>query len=183
MLSAGERRHYLGRKVEYLFSYDLHIKRDPEQLQTSRTIGGVSIHVVGNGQKSPVYHVLGDDMVLGNDGIAGEVDRLDQRLVVREQSNLGVLESKLTIVTTDGALIWSQHQGVVRLGPRGLPRLLGGSTKFQAKAFITPRFETAYPKYRWLAERQCIGYGLLNIENGALSSGTFDIYSATAPLP
>jgi hypothetical protein len=46
-----------------------------------------------------------------------------------------------------------------------------------AKLFITPRFDTAYPKYKWLTERQCAGFGLLTIDDGQIVQATFDIYS------
>lgn len=181
MMPAGERKHFLGRKVDYLFSYDLAFEKGPES-QASPAVGGVCLRVTGNGVRSPVYHALGDDTVLGHDAIAGVVDHFDDRVLVRERTHVGVSAARLTILTEDRALIFAQYQGVLRLGHRGLPRLLGERTRFQAKAFITPRFETAYSKYRWLAERQCIGYGTVEIENGALRAATFDIYSAVAPL-
>jgi hypothetical protein len=179
MLAApGERKYFLPRRIDYLFSFDLTLGTS----QTSPSSGGHRLHLATNGAGSPVYHVLGDETVLGNDSIFGTVKSYTDCVFVPAGSNTGQIDARITVETEDKAVIWAQYQGILRLGPRGLARLLGGTATFTAKAFITPRFETAFPKYRWLAERQCLGYGTIEVEYGIVTAATFDIHAAAAPL-
>jgi hypothetical protein len=178
----GDRKYFLPRKTDYLFSFDLALDTRTLQSQASPWLGGVRMHLTINGGDSPAYHVLGDETVLGNDSIFGCVRSFSDSVFVPEGTTTGRIDARISVETNDHAIIWAQYHGTLRLGPRGLDRLLEGNASFQAKAFITPRFETVFPKYRWLAERQCVGYGTVAVEKGVITSATFDIHAASAPL-
>ena len=192
MIAENKRVYFLDRALTYLFSYDVKFDQDGE---IGFVVGGVRVDLngrhngVGANRKqlaanpSLAYHAMGDRTVMDNDVVTGKVTWFADRLFVAKKTSLGHIDAKMMIHTDDDALIWSQYQGVVNLGSLGFKRLLSVDPddvgkSFEARAFISPRFETESVKYSWLAARQCVGYGRLAVEKGRIATGTFDIYSA-----
>jgi uncharacterized protein DUF3237 len=152
-----------------------------------------------------VYHVHDDISVEGNDAIAGSVKMSRDSLFLPREERFGTVEGALVIVTDDAAVIDSRYRGSIALGTLGLGHfdeqeeneadgeqagadgwLPPGATPgapTRVKLFITPRFETAYPKYKWLTERQCAGFGVVDIENGRPARATIDIYALKSESP
>src|SRR5262249_45827782 len=132
---------------------------------------------------SRAFHALGDETVLGNDAIEGAVVWFQERVVFARETDTGTVDTKLTILTDDGARIWTRYQGRIRLGRFGYRRLLAGkatnggpdASSFEAKAFVAPRFETDSSKYKWLTERQCVAYGKVIVKNGVIDSARYDV--------
>jgi hypothetical protein len=189
ILSGGQRRHFLSKTLNYLFSHDLTLRTDA----VGFVPGGFQMKLRGEknlldpstqdteANPSRAFHALGDELVLGNDAVFGTVVWFDERMFIAEQNSVGTVDTKLTVRTPDGALIWSHYKGRVRFGRLGYRRLLGdhGATSFEAKVFVAPRFETDTGKYRWLTERQCVAYGRLKVEGGAITSAAYDVYSTS----
>ena len=72
-------------------------------------------------------------------------------VTVSPDGTMGALDVRATLVTDDGALIFSEYRGRVRFGPDGLHQV-----------FTSPRYETGDPRYAWLNGLQCIGKGVSN---------------------
>lgn len=189
ILSGGQRRYFLPKPLSYLFSHDLKLHTDA----VGFVPGGFQMKLRGEknlidpgsqdieGNPSKAFHALGDEVVLGNDAVFGTVVWFDERMFIAEQNSVGTVDTRLTVRTSDGALIWSHYKGRVRFGRLGYRRLLGdnGATSFEAKVFVAPRFETDTTKYKWLTERQCVAYGRLKVEDGAIASAAYDVYSTS----
>jgi len=127
-----------------------------------------------------VYHVLDDISVEGNDAITGAVRMSRDWVFLPSGDKYGSIEGSLVIETDDDAVIDSRYKGCLAVGSLGVGHF-GDSTAelgaTRAKLFIAPRFETSYPKYKWLTERQCAGFGIVDIENGMAVRATMDIYA------
>lgn len=188
ILDGGSRRHFLEKKMTYLFSQDVALIADT----IGYAAGGVRINLRGRDNslapeddrhnRSEVFHALGDESVMGHEALAGKVVWFDERLLITGESDVGRTDSTVTVRTSDGALIWSRYRGRLRLGRLGLRRLLvpvsnESASTFQAKAFVTPRFETDSSRYKWLTERQCVAYGRLDIKDGVIASASYDVYA------
>ena len=72
-------------------------------------------------------------------------------VTVSPDGRIGALDVRATLVTDDGALIFSEYRGRVRFGSDGLHQV-----------FTSPRYETGDPRYAWLNGLQCIGKGVSN---------------------
>ena len=187
ILSGGQRRHFLSKTLSYLFSHDLKLRTDA----IGFVPGGFQIKLRGDQNKldpsdkdlddnpSRAFHALGDEVVLGNDAVSGTVVWFDEKMFIAQENSVGTVDTKLTVRTSDGALIWSHYKGRVRFGRFGYRRLLGdgGAASFEAKVFVAPRFETDTSRYKWLTERQCVAYGRLKVADGAIASAAYDVYS------
>jgi hypothetical protein len=78
------------------------------------------------------------------------------------------------------------YQVVAWLNPGGFRRLVSEKEKIgKANAPVnfpiisSPRFETTHPKYLWMAEYQCIGFGLVQIIKSEIRRLTYDVYAMT----
>ena len=192
ILAGGQRRQFNEKQMGYLFSHDLVLASDP----IGFVPGGLLLDVraesnnlspsAAETRQSPcrAFHALGDDTVLGNDAVEGTVIWFSERLLLHQQTDSGSSEARLTVLTSDGALISARYQGKLRLGRMGYRRFVAGSqpggepgvASFEAKAFVALRFETDSSKYRWLTERQCVAYGRLAINEGVIASAKYDVY-------
>lgn len=79
-------------------------------------------------------------------------------LVIRKDG-VGVIDSRTTMQTDDGAMIFVHYMGVVDLGEGAYEKLLAGAPPQVAKLHTGPRFDTAHPKYAWLNRLQGVGIG------------------------
>jgi len=192
ILAGGQRRFLFEKSVVYLFSYDVLLE---EQGRNTGPLGWcvtLSHRSSAGGDDRPdlvpfraraVYHVLDDTTVEDNDAIVGTVGNVHDTAVVACHDTVAAVEGRITIQTRDeGALIHSHYKGSLSLGPLGLAHFeplaeQRPERETRAKMFIGPRFETAHPKYKWLAERQCAGFGLMTIRGGCASRYTVDIYA------
>jgi hypothetical protein len=72
-----------------------------------------------------------------------------------------ILDVRLTVQTDDGALIFVQYSGL-RHGPAdALARMAAGEPVDPSEVYfrISPRFETADPRYAWLNRILAVGIG------------------------
>jgi hypothetical protein len=203
ILAGGQRREFFAKELKYLFSHDVKLESDGLGFFP----GGLLLETRGarndlqadrgdlNENPSRAFHVKGDNVVLGNDAIEGAVVWFSERIFLVEGNDAGRIEARLTLRTFDDALIWAHYEGRLRLGRMGYRRFLTGRSgyeekelsaaevlslsNFEAKAFVTPRFETNSSKYRWITERQCVGYGRVIVQDGAFRAAKYDVYSTT----
>jgi hypothetical protein len=131
-----------------------------------------------------VYHVQDDITVEGNDAVSGHVQVSRDAVSLGRNERFGSIEGSLVIVTEDDAVIDSRYRGSLAVGALGIGHFDDiPSEPTRARVFITPRFETSYPKYKWLTERQCAGFGVVDIVNGGACRATFDIYALRSDTP
>ena len=192
IMEAAQRRFLFEKNLVYLFSYDLDLQEEarvavPGGLRISTAhVAGKSEGREGDSFKNRlVYHVLDNDTVEGNDAIVGNVQWIKDSTLIGYNDRTGSVEGRIAIKTSDHAILDSRYGGSFALSALGLDHLRRPDEKVvtekppletQVKMFIAPRFDTAYPKYKWLSERQCAGFGSVTIKNGEISRATFDIY-------
>lgn len=82
-------------------------------------------------------------------------------LIIRKDG-VGIIDSRTTMQTDDGAMIFVSYMGVVDLGEDAYEKLLSGAPPQIAKLHTGPRFDTAHPKYAWLNRLQGVGIGRYN---------------------
>ncbi len=77
---------------------------------------------------------------------------------------VGRVDVRATIRTDDGVLVHFTSRGVVTVPADGLNRLGAGETLPFADTYVrtTPVFDTADPRYRWLAGLVAVGYNVLS---------------------
>lgn len=94
-------------------------------------------------------------------------------LLVRTDS-IGVLDVRATMELEDGALVYTTYSGVAELAPDGYAQFSQGKPPARAELKIVPRYHTSHPDYLWLNRLQCVGIGVVDIENLKVS---YDIYA------
>jgi hypothetical protein len=80
--------------------------------------------------------------------------------IIREDS-AAVLDTRYTLETHDGALIFVQNWGLRHAEPAVMKRLLAGEMVDPSQYYMRtqPRFETGDPRYAWLNKIVCVGSG------------------------
>jgi hypothetical protein len=177
------RRTFLDQSLLYLFSYD--VATQPISDDVGFVPGGLRIDVECIPNQSRVYHLLRERSVvaLGTPGISGVVTAGGDAALLRED-DVVVSSVQMTICTDDGALIDARYQGKFSIGAGGYRRAIGsdkpvGTEKnpLLASVVVTPRYETASAKYRWLTQYQCVGFGAITIIKNHQRSVSYDIYA------
>ena len=179
------RHTFLDQALLYLFSYNVEADMDVDNIGL-RTDGlRVNVRCIPNSGR--VYNVLGERMVgaLGVSVVTGQITEGGDRALVRED-DVTVSDVSATIETDDGALIDATYPGVCYLGQGGFLGFVSDKDRygklldpFVLPVVVTPRFETASEKYRWIRELQCVGFGRLSIVKNVLRAITYDIYAMT----
>jgi hypothetical protein len=178
-----ERRRFLDRSLLYLFSYDVETK--PISDEIGFVPGGLRLDVECIPNQSRVYHLMRERSVaaLGTPGVSGIVTAGGDAAFLRED-DVVVSTVQMTICTDDGVLIDSRYQGKFSVGAGGYRRAIGndkpvGTEKnpLVVSVVVTPRYETASAKYRWLTEYQCVGFGAITIIKNHQRSVSYDIYA------
>jgi len=195
ILAGGQRRYLYEKGLTYLFSFDVDLAG--AKMAAGGLVGGTWAECVTrlpeeatDREACLAYHIHDDLSVGENDAITGQVRYTLTSVRVGDGQRVGAVEGALVIETDDGAVIDSRYHGCVVLGSLGIDEFwmkapASGEQGFptRARIFITPRFDSAYPKYKWLTARQCAGFGLIEIEGGRVARATVDIYAMNgAPL-
>jgi len=191
ILAAGQRRYLFEKELIYLFSYDVALREHGRmEVQGGRTVSLSASDGVGGDETPPqeeepftprlVYHVMDDNRIEDNDAITGSITWLRTSLYVPDAERTGSIEGTIGITTGDQAVLDSCYKGSFSMGSLGaghFDSILSKDQVTRIKAFISPHFETPYPKYKWLGERQCAGFGLIEMKDGLVTRATFDIYA------
>jgi hypothetical protein len=70
------------------------------------------------------------------------------------------LDVRAVIETDDGAFIYAYYPGLADMTQEHVDAFLQrGEVAEDVDLYVTPRFETAHPKYEWLARIQAVGRG------------------------
>jgi Protein of unknown function (DUF3237) len=85
-----------------------------------------------------------------------------------------ILAVRTTLMTHDGARIYTEYSGVLDLGPDGFQRALKGDLPSTPAVHLAPRFVSASPEYRWLNRLQCMGIGYVNMPKLEVN---YDLYA------
>ena len=123
--------------------FDLHIKLRRDVEQVGATPEGLRIHLfidegecVGPRLRGRLRRSGGDWFVLRLDG-------------------LGMLDVRCTIETSDGALIFGEHLGLLELGEDGYQRFLDGHRPASVQGKVSARYHTGRAQYAWLNRSVC----------------------------
>jgi hypothetical protein len=182
ILPAGQRRYLFEKDPLYLFSYDVPVS------ETSRSgvPGGVAVDWSLRTQPKAVretrqvYHVLDEETVDDNDAVRGTVETVRDSIFLPSIGRTAPIQGTAILLTHDGAYLDAYYRGSVDLGPLTIHQFdpkIAAKQEARLRAFLGLRFETTFPKYKWLVEAQCAGFGQLDVSDGKPVGLTFDIYS------
>ncbi len=186
-MSVQPRDYFLERDLRYVFSYTLELRMAREEI--GLVPGGVRVNIFASGGE--VYQVLNERAPWSEGNIRGTVLPGGADWAYLREDDVGVPNASMAFKTTDGAYVESRYTGVFPLGPGGYREmlrerdsrgekveLLGTREKpFIAQLYVTPTFQTAHPRYKWLTKLQCIGYGQIKIIDGLATEITVDVYA------
>ncbi len=148
-------------ETEHLFSYGIRFRAAPEVIGMLPEGLRINVYYGGGTAKGP--RVVGSFRPVG----AG-------RLVLR-RDGVGILESRATIETNDGAVIETSLSGMLDVGTEGFARALEGEWPERIAFRGAPRYDSADPRYAWLTRRLCISVG--DIEPTRPEAVSADIYA------
>ena len=130
-------------EMEYLFSRQSHVRRE-------------IVGPVAEGFRVNIYTESGEVRGPRLNGTAGAgVDWFTVR-----RDGMGIVDSRVVIHASSGALICAQYTGTTDLGPDAHDRIMRGELPTPGKVFIAARFQTADPGYLWMNRVQAIGIGM-----------------------
>lgn len=184
-MAAPHRRQLVDNQLLYLLSFDVEANLDRHEL--GFVPGGVRVNIYARPNLSRVYHVLRERTVpgLGFEAISGTLLWGGDWITWRED-DLELSEVKAVIETDDHAVIHFSYVLIVHLGPGGYRRIVSEKGKIGKHdapvhwpVMATPRFESTSPKYRWLAEHQCVAFGQVQIVKSEVRRLTYDVYALT----
>ncbi|HKQ70037.1 MAG TPA: DUF3237 family protein [Polyangiaceae bacterium] len=179
-----QRQTLLDKDLLYLFSYDANLEMRRDEI--GFVPGGVRVNIFAKPRDTRVYHVARERTTTGSRTIQGSVEWGTDWALIRTD-DIGSLDVRLTIKTDDGATIFSWYKGVFPSGDRGFRKLISedplvGSEQHpvEAPVYVTPHYETADPRYAWIGQHQCVGFGRIKIVKSLVRSVSFDIYAMDA---
>ncbi len=144
------------------------------------------MNVFAREEMSRVYHASRERTVpgLGFQPISGSSWGGDW--LFWRDDDIEVTHVRMAVKTDDGAVIHCTYDCKADLGPSGFRRLVGKKGKAGKEddpvvfpIMTTPRFETTSPRYRWLTEYQCVGFGRAMVVRSELRRLTYDVYVMT----
>jgi hypothetical protein len=194
ILAAGQRRFLFEKSPLYLFSYDAPLSErarypvpggmgldwmGPHTNRKGRTVGP---------SDTQAYHVLDQDSVEENDAIRGEVLAVRDTLFIPADGPTGVITGTAIIQTYDNARLDATYRGSLDLGSLSFRQFdlalthakdgaIAQKQRTVLKVSLAVRFETVFPKYNWLTEFQCAGFGRIELEDRKVDKATFDVYA------
>ncbi len=177
------RRHFVDHSLLYVFSASIEFSIDLEQI--GLVPEGARVNVLCVPESSRVFNVLRERTVgvSGYPAVTGALVSGEDTSVLRED-DVAIANVRATFQTDDGAVIDATYQGVLPLGVGAFRDLAGelegaGSEEEPAEfsIIVTPRYETADERYRWLTEQQCIGFGRVEVEEGLFRRVSYDVYA------
>lgn len=132
----------LAYEIEYLFSRRTRVRR--EMIGPVAEGFRLNVHTEGGEVRGPALN--------GTCGVGGDWFTL-------RRDGMGVVDSRVMITATDGALIYTFYTGLVDFGEDAYARIEQGDLPTPGPIHIAARFQTAAPQYTWLNRIQAIGIG------------------------
>lgn len=182
-----ERTQLLGRELSYLFSFDMPLvteasTRDPGGPLYATRVHSLAPHAQA---EAKVYNALGEQRTLGEPAIRGHVQLADQRVDYPTGHEYALLQGRIVICTDAGDLLEASYTGSLSAEDRWQLLMARGNAahprmpeRFETKAFIATRFDTASTRCRWLVKCMCLGYGRVSFGMpGQPAHASFDMYT------
>lgn len=169
----------------YLLSFDAEV--DLERDLVGFVPGGVRINIRSRPDRSRAYHVMRSRTLagLGYSAITGTV-RSGGDWVFWREDDVEYSEIRMSIETDDGATITCNYKVVADLIAGGYRKFIGPKGKLgtfkkplDAALFMTPSLHSSNPKYAWINELFCVGYGVVRVIKSEFHRVSYDIYALT----
>jgi len=176
------RSTFNDRTLYYLFSYDVEVETDPQTIGFFP--GGVRFNMLARRNLSRAYNVMRDRTIagLGVPAISGQVDWGSDWVYWRED-DVEFSQVRMTITTDDDQTIHGSYRVIAYLGLGNFRRLVSEKDKVgkedrpvEGRFITTPRFESTSPRYRWLNDFQCVGFGRLQLIRSEFRRLSYDVY-------
>lgn len=81
---------------------------------------------------------------------------------VLRQDGIGLLDVRCTLETTDGALLFGEHQGLLEFGENGYEAALRGERPNSVRGSVTARYHAGDARYSWI--NRCICAGSIDVD-------------------
>jgi hypothetical protein len=188
ILAAGQRRFLFEKNPLYVFSFDAPLKERSRVGVFGGTNIDWSVPDDAKADKLQAYHVLDEDTVEENDAVRGAVLAVRDLLFLPNTGKTGAVEGNAIIKTYDDAVIDARYRGSVDLGSlsnlqfdpsltHAVDETIKEDQKACLKVRLAVRFETEFPKYKWLTQYQCAAFGRLNLVDRRVKDATYDVYA------
>jgi hypothetical protein len=151
-----ERRYLFNKSDSYLFSFDVNHRMTP----------------AGRGwnfdfQRPPeakgfdLINVRNESVANNREALLGDVLSVVGRHDFRTYGDAASTHGKMLIRARDGVIIEARYYGTQRLQELGQRTLLTATDPepIEVKLSYWLRFDTTSPKYRWLVQSPCVGFG------------------------
>jgi Protein of unknown function (DUF3237) len=151
-----ERRYLFKKSDSYLFSFDVSHRM---------TRAGRGWNLAFQPERLPVgfdvFNVRNESVVNDREALVGHVVSVVGRYDFRTYSDAAGTKGKMLIRARDGVVIESRYYGTQRLHELGQRTLLSATDPepIEVKLSYWFRFDTTSPKYRWLVQSPCVGFG------------------------
>jgi hypothetical protein len=182
---SDHRRYFLDHALLYVFSIDIELGLDIEEIGVVPEGARVNLHCVPGSTRA--YNIIRERTAAapGYSAVTGTIVWGEDVGVVRED-DVAVPAVRACIRTDDGALIETTYRGNLSLGMGGFRAIVAGAdavgtpdSPVEFHLISTPAYCTADPRYQWLAEYQCVGFGRSFEIDGLFRRVTYDIYAMT----
>jgi hypothetical protein len=94
--------------------------------------------------------------------------------VTVRKDGVGVMDARVTLETSDSALILVTYAGAIDFGEGGYEQFLRGELPARVRLGTSPRFFTSHPGYLWLNRLHCFGVGEYRADTREVR---YDVYS------
>ncbi len=132
----------LDYSLEYLFSRKSKVRRE-------------IVGIVAEGFRINIFTEGGEvrgPALTGTCGVGGDWFTL-------RRDGVGVVDSRVTLHSNDGAVVYSHYTGVTDFGEDAFERVERGELPEPGAIHIAARFQTSAPEYRWLNRIQAVAIG------------------------
>lgn len=151
-----ERRYLLNKKDSYLFSFDVSHRMTPAGR-------GWNFAFQPDAPRAPfdVFNVRNESVVNDREAFVGNVLSVVGQYDFQSYGDAAGTNGKMLIKARDGVVIETQYYGTNRLQELGQRTLLTARQPepIEVKLSYWLRFDTTSPKYRWLVQSPCVGFG------------------------
>lgn len=147
--------------IAKLFSFDAGLKMPPE------VIGEVPEGIRVN------FYLTGGS--ISGERLNGRLEPAGADWLLLRRDGVGVVDVRATMVSNDGALIYTHYTGVLDAGPDGYAAFLEGRLPPTMPIRTAPRFHTAHTDYLWLNRLQAFSVGTVDMGAAKVS---YDVYGA-----
>jgi hypothetical protein len=182
-MAKPHRKHFMDLSLLYLFSVNVEFAMNIEEIGILPE--GARVNLLCVPAAARVYNVLRERTVgvPGYPVVTGTI-HWGEDAALLGVDDVGRPNVRATIETDDGATIDSIYHGVLFLGVGAFRAIVANADAIgtpqdpaEYSVTLTPVYQTNSPKYKWLAEQQCVGFGRVEEVNGLFRRVTYDTYA------